>query len=211
MLVAGPTILTMFISGLWHGAGWQFIVFGLLHGLYLTVNQGWRAIKSSFGWRERSHPLLDAACVLLTFSCVVIALVFFRSSDVPTAVRILSGMAGSHGIVLHPSLLELPGLGWLSETLGVAVTETAYLTSKRLLPVAVMLIIIWSTPNTQQWLRHYRTAFAYMPRQDWLQRLMPRMTWRPSAAAGLVIGVIAALALVRTFSQAPTEFLYFQF
>jgi hypothetical protein len=212
MLVAAPTILTMFISGLWHGAGWQFIVFGLLHGLYLTVNHGWRAMKTSLGWRERAHPLSHAASVLLTFVCVVVALVFFRSSDVQTAVRILSGMAGSHGIVLHPSLLrEVPGLGLLSETFGIPVTESAYLTSKRLLPIAVMLIIIWSTPNTQQWLRHYRTAFAYVPRQDWVQRLIPRMTWRPSAAAGVVIGVIAALALVRTFSQAPTEFLYFQF
>jgi hypothetical protein len=120
-------------------------------------------------------------------------------------------MAGSHGIVLHPSLLELPGLGSLSETLRIPVTETAYLTSKRLLPIALMMLIIWSTPNTQQWLRHYRTAFAFVPRQDWLQHFIPRMAWRPSAAAGLLIGVIAALALVRTFSQAPTEFLYFQF
>ena len=42
-LVAYPTLLTMFVSGVWHGAGWQFIVFGLLHGFYLCVNHGWRA------------------------------------------------------------------------------------------------------------------------------------------------------------------------
>src|SRR5262249_47666600 len=41
-LVAFPTLVTMGISGLWHGAGWQFVLWGLLHGVYLTFNQAWR-------------------------------------------------------------------------------------------------------------------------------------------------------------------------
>ena len=34
LLVAYPTVFTMFISGIWHGAGWHFVAFGLLHGFY---------------------------------------------------------------------------------------------------------------------------------------------------------------------------------
>ena len=38
-------LLTMFVSGLWHGAGYGFIIWGLLHGVYLTVNHAWRLIR----------------------------------------------------------------------------------------------------------------------------------------------------------------------
>ena len=50
-LTALPTIATMFLSGLWHGAGNQFLVFGLLHAFYLTVNHGWRLYRSRI-WRD---------------------------------------------------------------------------------------------------------------------------------------------------------------
>ena len=43
-LLAGPTLLTMFVSGLWHGAGYLFILWGLLHGVYLTINHAWRLV-----------------------------------------------------------------------------------------------------------------------------------------------------------------------
>ena len=43
-LLMVPTILTMFISGLWHGAGYGFVVWGMLNGLYLTINHGWRLV-----------------------------------------------------------------------------------------------------------------------------------------------------------------------
>ena len=39
-LIAAPTVITMFLAGFWHGAGWQYIVFGFLHGSYLTINHG---------------------------------------------------------------------------------------------------------------------------------------------------------------------------
>ena len=41
-LIGVPTGITMLISGVWHGVGWQFVIWGLLHGMYLTINQAWR-------------------------------------------------------------------------------------------------------------------------------------------------------------------------
>jgi alginate O-acetyltransferase complex protein AlgI len=41
-LVLVPTFLTMGLAGAWHGAGLQFVIFGLLHGAYLTINHVWR-------------------------------------------------------------------------------------------------------------------------------------------------------------------------
>jgi len=73
-LVAYPTVFTMFISGIWHGAGWHFVAFGLLHGFYLVVAHGWRAWKPRQGWKLDSDIWWHkAAAVALTFGCVVVA------------------------------------------------------------------------------------------------------------------------------------------
>ena len=59
-LVAYPTMFTMLLTGIWHGAGLQFVVFGLIHGVYLTANQAWRHFRqrASDGAAQarRSHP-----------------------------------------------------------------------------------------------------------------------------------------------------------
>ncbi|MBI5265039.1 MAG: MBOAT family protein [Bradyrhizobium sp.] len=212
MMIALPTILTMFISGVWHGAGWQFIIFGLLHGLYITINRAWRTIKGAVGWPvESKSKLRNASATILTFLCVVVALVFFRSSDVPSAIALLSVMMGSHGVGFPPGVTELPGLGALSQVLGIPVIESKYLHLKQIFWIVVVLAVVWGTPNTQQWMRHYRTALDHRPRMDWVARLIPRAGWQPTSVWGLMIGCLATYALMRTFSQAPTEFLYFQF
>jgi D-alanyl-lipoteichoic acid acyltransferase DltB (MBOAT superfamily) len=211
-LVAVPTILTMFIAGLWHGAGWQFLIFGLLHGAYLTANHGWRAVKGRFGFPvEGTNLVRNSAAVLLTFACVTLALVFFRSPDVSSALNLVSGMMGQHGFVLHPTLTSVPGVGRLAELLAIPISESAYMNTRQLAWIALALAIVWGTPNTQQWMRHYRTALNQKPRTDWIMRSHPWLTWRPTMGFGLLLGGLATFSMIRTFSQAPTEFLYFQF
>ena len=56
-LIAFPTIFSMLVIGVWHGAGWQFAIFGLLHGLFLTVNNGWRLIKARWGLPAEQQPI----------------------------------------------------------------------------------------------------------------------------------------------------------
>ncbi|WP_337996577.1 MBOAT family O-acyltransferase [Oleispirillum naphthae] len=83
---AFPAVVTMLVSGIWHGGGWSFIIFGLLHGLGLTVNQAWRQFKA---------PRLPAvAGWAATFVFVMVSLIFFRAADVPTAARMLASLAG---------------------------------------------------------------------------------------------------------------------
>src|SRR5581483_9403477 len=65
---------TMLLGGLWHGAGWNFVIWGGLHGLFLLVNHAWRGSVARLGVRL---PLAVASG--LTFLCVAVAWVFFRS------------------------------------------------------------------------------------------------------------------------------------
>ena len=80
--------IVMLLGGLWHGAGWQFVVWGGLHGFYLTVNHIWRMSTRNTGIRL---PVVFSTA--LTFGCVVIAWVFFRAGDVGQAFAIIGAMA----------------------------------------------------------------------------------------------------------------------
>ena len=187
ILVAYPTVLTMFISGVWHGAGWQFVVFGLLHGFYLVVAHGYRAWKVRRGLPLDSDKRLHhCAAVLLTFLCVVVAMVFFRAESVQAALAILAGMVG------------------LSE-LSTKFDKSDYLT------LALLLAFVWLMPNVQQWMAHFRTALDAKPQESWLLRWLPFASWSPTPAIGVALGVLGFFALAVAFSVAPTEFLYFQF
>jgi len=83
-------IITMFLGGLWHGAAWTFVVWGVYHGVLLAIGQAWRSLSS---WR-----LPHRAAVLLTFVSVVVGWVFFRSTSFTMAGHLLKSMVGLHGV-----------------------------------------------------------------------------------------------------------------
>lgn len=103
-------LITMALGGLWHGAGWTFVFWGLLHGLYLSVNHLWRAaglrMHSSIAWP-------------LTLLAVVLAWVPFRSATMERAIDLYRAMLlpGSSGV---PSLVDGRSLLVLAAALGVA-------------------------------------------------------------------------------------------
>lgn len=99
-MIAVPTLFSLSLAGIWHGAGMQFVIFGLLHGSYLSINQAWRIFG---GTRASSVPpgavrrhVDHVAGVLLTFAAVLVGHVFFRSANVPSALSVLAAMAGLH-------------------------------------------------------------------------------------------------------------------
>ena len=86
----GNLVVTMFLAGLWHGAGWTFVVWGLVHGLFL----GSHAVLRRAGWTPGSNAVNRA----LTFLLVCGAFVIFRSPNLPVAGDVLSSMVGLHGL-----------------------------------------------------------------------------------------------------------------
>lgn len=82
------TMFTMGLCGLWHGAGWTFLAWGLMHGVGLIACHAWQARGTPMPW-----PL----AWVLTFSFVVIGWVLFRAPNFSVAANMLQGMAGFHG------------------------------------------------------------------------------------------------------------------
>ena len=90
---------TMLLGGLWHGAGWTFVVWGGMHGLYLVINHLWRSHSGVARWFEARglRPIYVLASTMTTFLAVVVAWVFFRATSFSAAIAILSGMTGAGG------------------------------------------------------------------------------------------------------------------
>jgi alginate O-acetyltransferase complex protein AlgI len=77
-------LVTMLVSGIWHGAGVNFIVWGLLHGIMLAVHRWWRGVRGE----AVPTPAGRIAAGVLTFVCVNLAWAFF-CMDVKTALFFL--------------------------------------------------------------------------------------------------------------------------
>ena len=84
-------IITFLLGGLWHGAGWMFVLWGLLHGVGQAVER--------LGAR-RGLSLPKWLAWTLTFAFINVTWVFFRAGEMSTALRLLKGMSGLGGLGL---------------------------------------------------------------------------------------------------------------
>ena len=95
--------VSMAIIGLWHGAGWTFVIWGCMHGVLLMINHQWRRLHIS---------LPKIICWGLTFVCVVIAWVFFRAATVNEALVVLAAMTDIYQIVLPENGSFIKYMAW---------------------------------------------------------------------------------------------------
>src|SRR4051794_7747382 len=87
-------IIVMFIGGLWHGAAWTFVAWGLLHGSYLAIERLIKAVVRPAPWIDNFAAQFGIG--LTTYFAVLVAWVYFRASDFGTASRLIGGMFGAH-------------------------------------------------------------------------------------------------------------------
>jgi D-alanyl-lipoteichoic acid acyltransferase DltB (MBOAT superfamily) len=201
-------LATMLLGGLWHGAGWTFVIWGGLHGAYLCVNNAWRAARLAVvGERAASRAeILSGA--LLTFLAVVFAWVFFRATDAASAWLIIRAMLGENGAVVPSNWFGAwylhTGLSGLGVASRVGQPASAFdPTGTSLFWIACLLVITWIFPNTQQFMTRFTPALESVTSQ------YGRLAWVPSIPWAIGLGLLAAAALL-SLSRA-SEFLYFQF
>jgi alginate O-acetyltransferase complex protein AlgI len=187
-------LVTMLLGGLWHGAAWNFLIWGGLHGLYLCINHLWLA------WRGKLVSATGVAatglCWAITFLSVVVAWVFFRARTVAGAwqmLRSLFGMEGGSSAYAPPGILRVMDLPLL-------------VGEERLLliggcAVALALAIALFLPSVPQIFgyREYRRT----PEQGAFVR------WRPNAGWALFTALALSSSLFGMWQR--LEFLYFQF
>jgi D-alanyl-lipoteichoic acid acyltransferase DltB (MBOAT superfamily) len=153
----------MLLGGLWHGAGWAFVIWGGLHGLYLVINHAWQALRRALGHDLSISTAWGRGLSRgLTFLAVVVAWTFFRGESWQGSLAILEGMAGLNGIVLPPRIMaDLGGLSTMLEGLGLSAGKLRFLDISAFGWLAALLAVVWLAPNTQQWLDDHDPALDY--------------------------------------------------
>jgi D-alanyl-lipoteichoic acid acyltransferase DltB (MBOAT superfamily) len=177
---------TMLLGGLWHGAGWTFVIWGGLHGLYLVINNAWQALRKKLGQNPQA-PLskpMHLASALLTFLAVTVAWVFFRADTFNHALAIVRAMGGGNGFVMHAT-----------NALAGHATRNYIL---------VALLLVWLAPNTQQIMQSFRPALD-VPNNMAVTRLM----WKFRYKWAVIHAIIAMIGLMAISEL--SEFIYFQF
>ncbi len=197
-------MVTMLLGGLWHGAGWTFVIWGGLHGFYLALNHAWILFKEksaipSFGMLGKAFG------ISLTFLSVVVGWVFFRADNLDSAFSIIRGMTGLNGIILPDFWLPKWGAfgKWLAAS-GVHFGTTATpVTGGEFNWIWIMAGIALLSPNI------YRIMGKFEPALNLPENNDSRISWSPSPAWVVPIAVMGFFAIINMNKE--SAFLYFQF
>ncbi|MDP1825792.1 MAG: MBOAT family protein [Archangium sp.] len=174
-------LITMLLGGLWHGAGWGFVIWGGMNGVYLVINHLWRGFmglpKDNAPPKERWRLELG---LTITFVLIMFSRVFFRTSSLEGAGRVFAGLAGEGGAGL--SLLRAE---WQS--------------------IALLVVLYgwcrWA-PNSQQWLAE---------KDPVLRPVEGAAPWQLKFNRRWALGLAALAGTSLLLLNRVSEFLYFQF
>ena len=104
-------LITMLLGGLWHGAAWNYVVWGLLHGFGLCVNKAWNGLRPRLSPAiQRQSSAGGIVAVIITQLWVMLAWVFFRCDSVAEATNVLGSIVGLHA---HPGAAIIPLELWV--------------------------------------------------------------------------------------------------
>lgn len=212
-------MITMVLGGLWHGAGWNFLIWGGLHGLYLMVNHAWRGLCSHLSITPFASLFGKIISIMITFLSVVIAWVFFRATTFDGATSMLSAMTGTNGVSLPReggTHIETALSHFNIETIAIGVLP---IINKPLTAILFILIpimaIAFIAPNSAQFMRRIlrdpaSIDFAKLNKGRALpiiQKIMP--VWKMNIIYAFIVSVMAVLSFLSL--TRISEFLYFQF
>jgi len=205
-------LVTMLLGGLWHGAGWTFVIWGAIHGTALAANHLWRSVSPRW-WRDMPSKLGAILGWLLTFSTAVLAWVYFRAHDVASANRLLTAMFSAQpGILdklastLHDSMRMLKGLGPVDVAFTLLGASPTMLRGLGLIASVDILIVL---PLLLVLSIAGPTALVLACRIR--HRLARRGFLNQAAGVGAVALVALLFFVCLGRMNNATEFLYFQF
>jgi D-alanyl-lipoteichoic acid acyltransferase DltB (MBOAT superfamily) len=199
-------MITMLLGGLWHGAGWTFVIWGGLHGFYLIANHGWQVFRRWLGHDLSSSTWWGKGLsTLLTFFAVLIGWVYFRSNNIDTAHHILKSMVATSDFRLSAFYAEVVLNSSLAHWLSLSGLE---ISAESMLLSAIVIVsgTAFFTPNTQEIMGRY----YWHPRGS-VEIALANINglWSPRLLWACFISVAATWSFLG-LSQL-SEFLYFQF
>lgn len=173
--------IVAFLSGIWHGAGFGFIIWGILHGIAMCVHRIYSAFIESNNLRNSMFlhsKIYHIFCWILTFNFINISWIFFRSETIQGALNLLKGM---FGIVW----VELPQKWWRMGELLTAIDGK----DKAVIFIIIAFVVVLCCKNSTEMLKRFKAN-----------------VWNAAITAFFLF-----LSILLLFSVSYTEFIYFNF
>jgi D-alanyl-lipoteichoic acid acyltransferase DltB (MBOAT superfamily) len=135
-------MITMLLGGLWHGAGWNFVLWGGLHGLYLSINHAWQ--KLPFAKNYSHKQIYTALAAATTMIAVIISWVIFRSETLSGAGTILTAMISLGSMPTFDSdTLEILGLVFIGFLIVLRIPNSLELTGYKHIADGQKMNVSW--------------------------------------------------------------------
>ncbi|MCC7516345.1 MAG: MBOAT family protein [Pseudomonadales bacterium] len=178
-------MLTMLLGGLWHGASWNFVIWGGLHGTYLAINHLFREFfppRTDKTWSTTARAIIGWVITMLG---VIVAFVLFRATslhDASVIIRAMFGLQAAAADTMIVHILEHADDGWTY--------------------VSISGLIVLLAPNTQEIMARFQPASDAVSNTS-------RWQWQPRPALALLTAIILGYSILNIGQV--SEFLYFQF
>lgn len=176
--------ITMLLGGLWHGANWTFMLWGGLHGLYLSINHAFRHLTRDMTPPPALRLPLHIGSVALTFGATSLAWIVFRAQDLAAARNVLGGLIG------------------LGNSAVVSFSPLAAVT------LVLLFVIVWLMPNSMEMMWRHNPALP-SPYANEPVRPAARLSWKPTPLNAAAYGLLCIVAVLALSNLKP--FIYFQF
>lgn len=190
-----PPMFAFFCVGLWHGAGWNFILFGLVHGAYIVIHNIWVKIKNKIPENKRikENNITNIISRFITFTVVVFSFVIFRAENVEVANNIMKSLLGMHGI----EFVDMFRIGVFGANPKMGIVW-----------IILSLLVVNFLPNVQEFILNQSKVFI-----NWGDTIFNGhsqiIKWRPTLYWGVIFAIMLTLSVIG-FSD-TNEFIYFQF
>lgn len=190
------TFISMVLVGLWHGAGWNYIFFGALHGLMLVINHLWRSL--SFYKKTAAITGYHTVSIILTFVLVMLSLVLARVDSLSTAFVLYQHLFSFHEWQWTHNLHQ-PVISDLARQFSIEMNPMG-----KILPLLILMLgWIFLMPNLQQVMKNQPYAINHIPQPS------TRLVWQPNYRWATLTVLALAAALMGTHETG--NFIYFQF
>jgi len=202
--------LTMLLGGLWHGAGWTFVIWGALHGSFLMINHGWRWLLGTLKLNPTGKAY-GTFCWAITFIAVVFSWVYFRAPDLARANEIVVAMLGFNGAEIPSGVAyRLGALLSVLQSIGFKVgLGSGSILLENTLWIIVAFLIALLLPNSAQMFKNVEGVLFEKKGSFPLDNKPVELTWHTSVLWGFCTAAFLTLGIL-TLGQV-SEFLYFQF
>ncbi len=177
-------MITMLLAGLWHGAGWTFVIWGGLHGIYIIINHAWKTLTSHYQFSAKNFSFLTRNISwLITFISVVIGWVFFRANNLMSALYMLKAMFGFNRIRPLFNISEKEVLVFL----------------------ICCLFIVKILPNSMQIMLTFKPGLQ----EDFIDRTaLISLSWQPKLRWAFIYISLALFSLYAMITNGYHEFIY---